>query len=64
MKNKNNNSGPRERYQLRLSVEERELIQFIMEREGIPVMSKAIRRCITDKAKQIQQREKRWSNGK
>lgn len=58
------NKEPRERYQLRLSIEERELIHFVMEREGISVMSKAIRYCVQEKAKQIKQREKRWSNGK
>ena len=58
-----NKQDPRERYQLRLSKQERETIQFIMERENISVMSKAIRFCVQERAKQIRQREKRLSNG-
>ncbi len=46
---------PRKRFNLRFSDLEREQINFIMQRESIPDAAKAIRYCIAEKAKQLQQ---------
>ena len=48
---------PRKRFNFRLNEKERAQIAFIMQCEEIPDVSKAIRYCIDEKAKQLQAAE-------
>ena len=48
---------PRKRFYFRMNEQERDQINFIMKREGIPDAAKAIRYCISEKAAQLQTAE-------
>lgn len=44
---------PRKRFQIRFSELERKQIDYVMQREGIPDLAKAIRYCIVEKVEQL-----------
>ncbi len=49
---------PRKRFYFRINEQEREQIDYIMQREGIPDASKTLRYVIAEKAEQLQENDR------
>ena len=48
-----------DRFQMRLSEQDRQLIQYVMEQENIPCLAKAIRFCVQQRAETLRRKEQR-----
>lgn len=55
--------SPRDKFNMKLSQAERDQINYIMNHEGIPDASKAIRYCVAEKYQELKQHEMRANNG-
>lgn len=51
-----------DRFQMRLSQQDRDLIRYVMERENIPDAAKAIRYCVQQRAESLRRKEQRTAN--
>ncbi len=48
-----------DRFQMRLSQQDRDLIRYVMEQENIPDAAKAIRFCVQQRAESLHRKEQR-----